>query len=127
MKFISLLLFFTLAYSKAQTCDFLDKNQVKANICTNNDKFWDINGTQNHSYEVPKGSLRHTQFANSIWIGGLDAGNQLHLSANTYKQMGSDFWAGPLDTNNIQSYNSTNSLPYQRVWKTDCDEIANFV
>src|SRR3954464_10620874 len=68
MKFISLLLFFTLAYSKAQTCDFLDKNQVKANICTNNDKFWDINGTQNHSYEVPKGSLRHTQFANSIWI-----------------------------------------------------------
>src|SRR4051812_19775567 len=77
---------------------YLDKNQVKTIIWEVNDKFWNMYGDQNRSYEVPAGSGKHCMFANSIWIGGLDAGGQLRLAANTYKQMGTDFWPGPLDT-----------------------------
>ena len=80
---------------------YLDKNYVKARINTDNDKFWNIYGNNMASYEVPKGKGASAMFCNSIWIGGLDPGGQLHIAANTYKQNGRDFWPGPLDTTNI--------------------------
>ena len=109
------------------TVKTLNKNKVKATINTTNDKFWNINSNGAQAYEVPAGSGKHVMFANSIWIGGLDHGNQLHIAANTYKQNGTDFWQGPLDTASIGTFNSVNTLPYQRLWKIDCNDITNFV
>src|ERR1041384_4151710 len=77
---------------------YLDKNKVKASIYTCNNKFWDVYGSGVQRYEVPKGKGSHAQFGNCIWIGGFDNSNILHMSANTYKQNGTDFWPGPLDT-----------------------------
>ena len=105
----------------------LDKNYVNAKINTDNDKFWNIYGNTYAAYEVPKGKGANAQFANSIWIGGLDAGGQLHIAANTYRQLGTDFWPGPLDTSNIAAFSSTNSTMYNKLWKVDCDDINNFV
>ncbi len=105
----------------------LDKNYVKARIYTDNDKCWNKYGNQLAAYEVPKGKGRHAMFANSIWIGGIDGGGQLHIAANTYKQLGTDFWPGPLDTSNISAFTATNSIPYNKVWKVDCVDIDNFV
>src|SRR4051812_21518407 len=98
------LLFFVCVKAYAQiptfnsTPKYLDKNYVRARINTVNNKFWNIVGNHLASYEVPQGSGRNAQFANSIWIGGFDAGGQLHISANTYRQSGADFWPGPIDT-----------------------------
>src|SRR5262245_33435069 len=75
---------------------FLDLNYVKARIHTANYRFWDVYGNHTNCYEVPKGKGTHAQFCNSIWIGGFDAQGLLHVSANTYRQTGSDFWPGPL-------------------------------
>ncbi|MES2679608.1 MAG: T9SS type A sorting domain-containing protein [Bacteroidota bacterium] len=105
----------------------LDKNYVKARIHTDNDKCWNKYGNQYAAYEVPKGRGRHAMFANSVWIGGLDAGGQLHIAANTYKQTGTDFWPGPLDTANITVFSATNSAIYNKLWKVDCKDIDNFV
>jgi len=116
-----------IAQNLPNTQRYLDKNKVKAKINTVNDKFWNINGAENHAYEVPVGTSRHIMFANSIWIGGLDANNQLHLSANTFKQAGTDVWPGPLDTANIAAFNSTVSAPYNRLWKIDCNDVNSFV
>jgi hypothetical protein len=88
---------------------YLDKNRVKALITTTNDKFWNVKGTGATSYEVPKGGSFHAQFANSIWIGGLDNNNMLHLCANTYKQNGTDYWSGPLDTVKYKYIRSCNN------------------
>jgi len=106
------------------TAKYLDKNKVKARINTTNDKFWNIYGNGSASYEVPKGSGKNAMFANSIWIGGLDGGGQLHIAANTYKQNGTDFWSGPLDTTNG---NASSPAPYDKLWKIDCGEILSFV
>lgn len=73
--------------------DFLDGNQVNAQMHNGPDHFWDF--VQNASYEVPKGSGKHSAFASSLWIGGLDESNSLHVAANTYRQVGIDFYAGP--------------------------------
>lgn len=129
MKKIIILLFLSvdlMAQSSLNT-KYLDKNKVKARINTTNDKFWNINGNGNASYEVPVGKGTHAMFANSLWIGGLDAGGQLHLSANTYKQGGIDFWQGPLDTSLISAFSASNTAPYNRLWKIDCNDINDFV
>lgn len=111
----------------SQTGKNLDKNYVKAAIYTTNDRFWRIYTTYQHAYEAPVGSGRHAMSANSVWIGGLDNSGGLHIAANTFKQSGTDFWPGPLDTSNIGFFNSTNSIPYNKLWKVDCKDISNFV
>lgn len=129
MKTIFILLLVCVKFfgQTSNTTKFLDKNRVKARINTTNDKFWNISGNGAASYEVPVGQGKHAMFANSIWIGGLDQGSQLHVAANTYKQTGTDFWQGPLDTANIGTFNSVNTAPYNRIWKVDCNDISNFV
>src|SRR5690606_2149725 len=74
----------------------------------------------------PKGSGKQANFVNSLWIGGLDAGNQLRMAAMTYRQKGFDFWPGPLDTLNATT-DSAMSAAFDRVWKIDRQEIESFV
>lgn len=73
--------------------DYLDINQVRAQMHNGPDHYWDF--VENPGYEVPQGSGKHSSFASSLWIGGLDESNGLHVAANTYRQQGVDFYAGP--------------------------------
>lgn len=73
--------------------EYLDQNQVRARLHNGSDHFWDLIGQP--AYEVPIGSGRHSAFASSMWIGGLDQSNTLHVAANTYRQSGTDFYTGP--------------------------------
>ena len=107
----------------------LDINNVKAGIANRSDMHWDIGGTQNSMYEVPKGSGANSNFASGLWIGGLDNGGQLHGGAQTYRQSGSggdQFWPGPLDTVNA-SIDTVTSLAYDKIWKVSYIDINNFI
>lgn len=76
-------------------------NNVRTIIFTGGDMWWDLFGSGNAYYFVPATQDRavgiSSNFAGSIWIGGLDAGGQLKIAAMTYRQTGYDFWPGPLD------------------------------
>ncbi|MEM0997421.1 MAG: T9SS type A sorting domain-containing protein [Bacteroidota bacterium] len=78
----------------------LDVNNVRALLHNGGDFWWDLVG--NPRYEVPKlppdqaASARHSSFAGSLWIGGVDESGQLRVAAQTYRQSGNDFWPGPL-------------------------------
>ncbi|MCC6582025.1 MAG: hypothetical protein IT440_16460, partial [Phycisphaeraceae bacterium] len=76
-------------------------------------------------FEIPKGSGKGTIFAGNLWIGGIDIGGQLKLAAETYKQSGTDFWPGPLDTTNA-TITHTNSLAWNKVWKINKSTIDSF-
>ncbi len=107
---------------------YLDTNNVSALISEANIKHSDMFGSGGARYTVPKGPLNSspsTNFATALWIGGLDNGNQVHVSAGTYRQNGTDFWPGPLDTNNAQT-TVTNGSPYNKVWKLSCNQINQF-
>lgn len=128
-KFILLLLFFAVKNNFSQTASafkYLDINRVKAGIANGGDMHWDLFGTGNASYEVPKGSNTHAGFASSLWIGGLDAGAQLHTACQTYRQSGNDFWPGPLDTTNATT-NSGTVINYDKIWKVDYNDINTFI
>lgn len=109
---------------------FLDINRVKAGIMNRGDMWWDAGGGGNASYEVPKVNYPatgvHGGFAASLWLGGLDASNQLHTAAQTYRQAGSDFWPGPLDTLNATTDTAT-FINYDKIWKVSYIDINNFI
>jgi len=102
----------------------LDINNVRARILGGGDMWWD-QGLAVARYEIPKGSNKFALFASSLWIGGIDAGGQLKVAAQTYRQTGNDFWPGPLDT--IQSPSSKAICDkYDRHWKITRAEVEKF-
>jgi hypothetical protein len=107
----------------------LDVNNVKAGIANRGDMHWDIGGTQNAMYEVPKGSGANSNFVSALWIGGLDNSNLLHGAAQTYRQAGSggdQFWPGPLDTISA-SIDTATALNYDKIWKVSYTDINTFI
>ena len=97
-------------------------NAVRARIYNGGDMWWDLQGAP--QYEVPAGSGKHSLFASSLWIGGMDIGGNLKVAAQTYRQTGNDFYPGPLD----QSANTTVETcdfydDHYRVTKAEVEEF----
>ena len=110
----------------AQTFNYLDINQVKARVNSGGDLHWDPNGVNFGGYECPIGTNKFWGGPASLWIGGIDAGGQLKIAAQTYHQGGVDFWPGPLETVSA----TTNSMivnQYNRVWKLNKTDIDDFI
>lgn len=103
----------------------LEINNIKAAITADGGLFWN-NSTA--TFEVPSGSGKQTISAGGLWIGGYDAGGNLHVAAQTYRQNGVDFFPGPIDTKN--AYNYSYDSTYNRVWKIkkcSIDAYYNFL
>ncbi|MDP2385085.1 MAG: T9SS type A sorting domain-containing protein [Bacteroidota bacterium] len=100
----------------------LNINQVSAPMLDRGDMFGDLNN--NDGYEVPKGSGSYVAFAGSIWIGGR-VGTNLRTACQTYRQSGTDFWPGPLDTVTAQNPNDTGSLG--NIMKVNRFDVQNFI
>ena len=107
----------------------LDVNNVRTRILNGGDMWWDLN---NARYEIPKlppesnAIRKHSMFAGSIWIGGLDQAGNLKLAAMTYRQRGSDFWPGPLDPSTGNT-NFSQCIAWDKIWKVDVQDIIQHV
>ena len=108
----------------------LDINNVRAKLMNGSDMWWD-RGLGVARYEVPKRNLANdpgmrvsSLFAGAIWVGGFDPAGTLRVAAQTYRQNGNDFFAGPLDGN--ASVDATTCSKYDRFWKINLSEIQNF-
>lgn len=106
----------------------LDINNVRARLLGAGDFWWDL---QNDAkYEIPKvdpstGVIPvSSSFAGALWIGGIDAGGQLKIAAQTYRQSGNDFWPGPLDADGTIEEATCNA--YDRHWKINRTDIDGF-
>jgi hypothetical protein len=99
----------------------LDINNVRAAILNGGDMWWDFMRGQ---YEIPKGGGVTSLFAGSLWIGGIDAGNNLKVAAMTYRQGGNDFWPGPLD--NFNSVSSATCLQWDKIFTVTRQEVETF-
>src|SRR5688572_30588163 len=91
----------------------LDINNVRTTILVGGDMWWDLSSAK---YEVPINSNKHSLFAGALWIGGIDAGGQIKMAAQTYRQTGNDFYAGPLDTTAVD-ISPDQCQAYDRHWK----------
>jgi len=109
----------------------LSVNNVRTRILAGGDMWWDLIDAK---YEIPKvtdpnATRRHSMFAGSLWIGGLENGAQLKLAAMTYRQDGSDFWPGPLDVADA-SVDDIVCSEFDRHWnisRTEVEEYAGYL
>ena len=108
--------------STAQTD--LDISNIRTKIFINGDMWWDLVGTA--TYEVPKGSGKHSLFAGAIWVGGYDDSHNLRVAAQTYRQSGSDFWPGPV---NITTTDVTPDVctKFDRHFRVTRDEVQQAI
>lgn len=78
------------------------------------------------TWEVPVGSGKQTIFQHSLWFGGLDADDSLHLAAYRYCQIGRDFWSGPLKTTDA-TIDMMTVLKYHHIWNLSREEVDYFI
>lgn len=104
----------------------LDINNVRAQLMTGGDMWWDI-GAEEARYEVPKGSNKHSLFAGSVWVGGYDAQGQLKVAAQTYRQSGNDYWPGPIADNSTGGDQKTVCSDWDRFWKINKADLNRFL
>ncbi len=71
-------------------------NNVKTKIHTGGDMWWDLQGKA--AYVVPADGTTSALYAGAIWVGGLDANDQLKIAAQKFRQRGLEYWPGPLVT-----------------------------
>ncbi len=115
----------TIPCAQASAFTDLDINNVRARIMNGGDMWWD-RGLSVARYEVPKGSGKHSLFAGSVWIGGYDAGNNLKVTAQTYRQFGgNDYWPGPLNGSGATEFGTCTR--WDKIWKIDATLIIDFI
>lgn len=101
----------------------LNLNNVRARINTGGDMWWDF---ETSKYEIPKNSRKTSMFAASLWIGGLDVNGQLKLAALRYRQVGNDYWTGPLTIDGTASIDQVTCKKYDKHWKISRAEVEQF-
>ncbi len=113
----------------------LDINNIRAKLQNGGDLFWDpfaIIDSNLYSFEVPKGSGKHSSFSNAIWFSGIDQSNNLHVSAQTYRQFANAYWPGPLDEmgsttiNECQIWNKVFNVYGQEIIEHKRDRNENY-
>ncbi|MFN8398342.1 MAG: hypothetical protein U0176_27280, partial [Bacteroidia bacterium] len=104
----------------------LNVNNVRCLLHNGGDMWWDL--TNNPRYEVPKVSnpadARHSAFAASLWIGGMDNEGNLRVAAQTYRQKGNDFYPGPLTSTGAVTPDVCSE--WNKMYKIDKAEIDEF-
>lgn len=80
-------------------------------------------GNFNASYEIPKGSGKHSMFMGSIWMSGLDNGGNLYTAGQTYRERGIDFWPGALDNQGL--IDSITCKYWDRLFSVKGTDIVN--
>ena len=117
----------TAGCAAASSYRFLDINNVRARINTGGDMWWDLPGGIGSQYFIPKGGTATSLFSGSLWIGGLDINNQLKLAAVRYRQVGNDYWPGPLTIDGTASVDEETCAKYDKHFVITRAEIDQYL
>ncbi|MFZ1688952.1 MAG: T9SS C-terminal target domain-containing protein [Flavobacteriales bacterium] len=105
----------------------LDLNNVRALIETGGNMWQDRSSPGGAAYEVPKTDDRsgpNSLFAGALWMGGLSPDNQLKFAGVRFRQVGNDYWPGPLTNDGNASIPADVCNDYDRTWKTHRNDVA---
>ncbi|MBO4654056.1 MAG: hypothetical protein J5644_00740 [Bacteroidales bacterium] len=97
-------------------------NNVRAYLETNGTMWFE----EIAQYEVPYGSGKTSMFAAALWIGGKDINDILKLAAVRFRQIGDDFWTGPLTLAGASVTQET-CAAYDKHYKITRAEVENHI
>lgn len=114
-----------IAQTAFTTRDSLDINKLNAMALVHGDMWWDPRPTvqTGHLY-FPNGTTKGLSTASGLWMSGYDGTGQLHVSAQTYRQNGNDFWPGPLNSSDTLTY--AEATKWAKIWKVNRTDIYHF-
>lgn len=115
------------ACAPASAYDWLDINNVRARINSGGDMWWDLPGGVGAKYFIPKAGTATSMFSGALWIGGLDINNQLKLAAQRYRQVGVDYWTGPLTVDGTAATNEETCAEYDRFFQISRAQVDEFI
>jgi len=110
-----------LAHSPSFSQAVMDVNEVSTVIKPGNGQFWDFQ--QFSTYEVPKGSGKHSLFLGTLWVLGKSSSGSIDGMVERYRTNGVDWASGPLKIDGTASTTAPVVFEYGRVWKIDQVEI----
>jgi hypothetical protein len=111
------------AQSAFTTIDSIDINHINAAVLVHGDMWWNPVAQEGHCY-FPNGTKKSIAITGALWMSGYDAGNNLHISAQTYRQNGNDYWPGPINSSDTLPY--ATSQQWARIWKLKRTDIQAF-
>ncbi len=107
--------------------EWLDINNVRARINTGGDMWWDLPGGTGSKYYIPKNGSATAMFSGALWIGGLDINNQLKLAAQRYRQVGIDYWTGPLTIDGTAAIDEIVCAQYDKHFRMNRQLVDDFI
>ena len=105
------------------TRDSIDINKVHALTTVHGDMWFD-HITSQAFCKFPYAAKTSINLASALWMSGYDASSNLHIAAQTYRQMGNDYWPGPLDGADTLTYATSSN--WAKIWKVNRTDINYF-
>ncbi|MBX2906818.1 MAG: T9SS type A sorting domain-containing protein [Taibaiella sp.] len=103
--------------------DSIDVNNINAVALVHGDMWWKPFSSSYFGCFYPNGTSKLISFAGAMWLSGYDDGGNLHVSAQTYRQDGNDYWPGPLDAAGGLTY--AISSDWAKIWKVNRSEVTD--
>lgn len=117
----------TAGCSASSAFEWLDINNVKTRINAGGDMWWDLPGGVGSQYFIPANGSATSLFAGSLWIAGVDVNNQLRCAVQRFRQVGLDYWTGPLTIDGTAAIDEVTCATWDKIFKITRAEVDEFL
>ena len=107
--------------------EWLDINNVKTRINSGGDMWWDLPAGTGSKYYIPASGSATSLFAGSLWIAGVDVNDQLKCAALRFRQVGNDYYTGPLTVDGRASIDDATCARWDKIFKITRAEVDEFL
>ncbi len=117
----------TAGCSPSSAFEWLDINNVRTRINAGGDMWWDLPSGTGSKYFIPANGSATSLFAGSLWIAGVDVNNQLKCAAMRFRQVGNDYWTGPLTIDGTAAIDEVTCAKWDKIFKITRAEVDDFL
>ena len=117
----------TAGCTPSSTYAWLNINNARVRVNAGGDMWWDLPGGSGAKYYIPANGSATSLYAGSLWIAGMDINNQLKCAAIRFRQVGNDFWTGPLTIDGTASIDAATCMEYDKMFNITRAEVDDFL
>ncbi len=117
----------TAGCSPSSTFEWLTINNVRTRINAGGDMWWDLPGGTGSKYYIPANGSATSLYAGSLWIAGMDVNHQLKCAAIRFRQVGNDYWTGPLTIDGSAAIDDKTCAAWDKIFKITRAEVDEFL
>ena len=117
----------TAGCTPSSTFAWLNINNARVRVNAGGDMWWDLPGGSGAKYYIPANGSATSLYAGSLWIAGMDINNQLKCAAIRFRQVGNDFWTGPLTIDGTAAIDAATCMEYDKMYNITRAEVDDFL